>query len=1140
MPLEPDAYFVNRNGKQHGPFTLKKVLAGVRMGDFEPYDMVRLGDGPWFPISQLKKPDKEKRKNHELNQNQPDARTPFWKPKWLAGILCAFLIFGSLAGYYFFSQVKNQLESINLDKLKDASTPLDRIEKSIEGFFANLNAIDNDQVSGKKTTVEKLITQVNEIINDGELPEISIDSTASDFLEKADVQSAQFFFQNPFKSDEPTKHLKRKRDPISQEITIQFRYQIKRKNDASKQAPIHFLAVNGNDTAIGKCVVESRPDPDNPSHLICKSQLRFPSVREFGAIHSFIIEQIPEPTLEIFQTKLRASLLGGDAKSIEALMTTYSPRWKKRFYDICHKFAVSKSAPSRAATAIAVSFAYENQPDDEQLFFKLMNDQDPTVVKAVIDSVIRIKNPNIQMVESLFSHAEARADQSRESALSSISKNTPRTKEMISLFLSKAYSIDEGVRSSVANSLATADLDAEDAFKLGKSLLAENDKANRANGFKILLKSKEKKRQEALIEIFENTVNQDPAIATQAKAAIETLLPPRKDDFEVLVRLIESNNPKIKVEASEWLAKADFGTEESIIRFGRLVDSKISEVRIAGLNGLSQKPNGIKSEIKRVKSCLLDHDPNVRKVAYEVIAKNCRQTETLKELIDGLADNDPNNAKLVESLLRNLKPRINKEDFLVLDPQINSTSLNVRQFVFRSLSENSKDAKDFGAKVASAFQSDDKELRLSALKVMTDSKYFDSLTLGKVAEWGEKFAVSADVKIKPRDRLFTFEDVVEKVSPSVCVVELGGGWGSGFLVAPKLVATNKHVGKRVGNKVQIYFPAAKGINNFSIPGKTIWVHNVSDLALIEIANDFGLKPIPLRPETQIKPGQDVMSIGSPAAGKGAGGIKMENFVRKGVFSGLKEDPEEGTMAQIDIQGNPGNSGGPILDQTGHAFALVTKGIELQRFSWCAPVSPFISVLPKNNNNAVPREIPKEFDVNKPEAQSDDELISYACLEYIGSLGPNGAGVLDHLRRIILQSRSEYIKGKAIEAIGKIGTQASVLIPDLVKEFVSVQDGDLILNKFRREFFEAGNNLLLVIALSEMGENGAKVLSKSLYDKNNPTARFGALLAFERMGTSAKSALPDIYYISLKINEKNPLIVALAQDIYARLEKQLKK
>ena len=161
----------------------------------------------------------------------------------------------------------------------------------------------------------------------------------------------------------------------------------------------------------------------------------------------------------------------------------------------------------------------------------------------------------------------------------------------------------------------------------------------------------------------------------------------------------------------------------------------------------------------------------------------------------------------------------------------------------------------------------------------------------------------------------TFPALYRQVSGGVVRIETtacnGGGVGSGFLVAPNLVASVAHV---VNGAVSIVIRA----NGITTTGTVIGIDTAADLALVQT-------PTPLTGHvfaldtSQPEVGTDVGAIGYPMAGP--------ESLSKGSVSGLGRTIDVnnrslGGLIQTDAAVNPGNSGGPLLSVDGTVVGLV--------------------------------------------------------------------------------------------------------------------------------------------------------------------------------------------------------------------------
>jgi S1-C subfamily serine protease len=155
------------------------------------------------------------------------------------------------------------------------------------------------------------------------------------------------------------------------------------------------------------------------------------------------------------------------------------------------------------------------------------------------------------------------------------------------------------------------------------------------------------------------------------------------------------------------------------------------------------------------------------------------------------------------------------------------------------------------------------------------------------------------------------------------------GNGSGFFINEKgYIATNYHVVKDA-NAIQVeYFQ--KGVKN-TFSAKIIVTDKQNDLAIIQI-NDSKFKTIPSIPyvfSSTIKDvGSEVFALGYPLANVMGDEIKFTD----GKIS--SKTGIEGNISnyQISVPIQPGNSGGPLFDNTGNLVGITTSALNKEYFN----------------------------------------------------------------------------------------------------------------------------------------------------------------------------------------------------------------
>ena len=160
------------------------------------------------------------------------------------------------------------------------------------------------------------------------------------------------------------------------------------------------------------------------------------------------------------------------------------------------------------------------------------------------------------------------------------------------------------------------------------------------------------------------------------------------------------------------------------------------------------------------------------------------------------------------------------------------------------------------------------------------------------------------------------------------------GTGTGFAISKDMIATCLHV---IGEARPIHVRTAKGeklevLSVYSSDRKL-------DLAILKIKNG-DLKPLPLGNSNTITQGDPIIALGNP--------MGLTSSVVQGVLSARRE-MELGTMLQLAIPVEPGNSGGPILDRQGRVQGIMTmKSTVTVNLGFAMPIDALKALIDKPN------------------------------------------------------------------------------------------------------------------------------------------------------------------------------------------------
>ena len=146
----------------------------------------------------------------------------------------------------------------------------------------------------------------------------------------------------------------------------------------------------------------------------------------------------------------------------------------------------------------------------------------------------------------------------------------------------------------------------------------------------------------------------------------------------------------------------------------------------------------------------------------------------------------------------------------------------------------------------------------------------------------------------------------------VAVVRSAVGHGSGFVIGDGMLITNKHV---VGGASRVRLIFSDGAQ---IDADVSMINDTRDVALIRFAKSFKRPFLQIR-ATEIVMGEEVYSFGAPLDEKYSGTL------RKGIVSAHRKIRNLDYI-QSDAGVNPGNSGGPLVDQHGKVIGIAVSGV----------------------------------------------------------------------------------------------------------------------------------------------------------------------------------------------------------------------
>jgi len=209
-------------------------------------------------------------------------------------------------------------------------------------------------------------------------------------------------------------------------------------------------------------------------------------------------------------------------------------------------------------------------------------------------------------------------------------------------------------------------------------------------------------------------------------------------------------------------------------------------------------------------------------------------------------------------------------------------------------------------------------------------------------------------------KLLSNKNIIARVKPSVVYIETTTSAGSGIVVgADGYILTNAHVVSGVSSAT------VKLSNGGSFTGNVVGRDENIDLALLKI-NITGLSAAFLGDSDSVEQGDSVFTFGYPL------GIEGEVAFKEGTLSRHRK-VDDITYLEISAQILPGNSGGPLVNQSGEVIGVNTwaQGIEKiegvligETLKYALPINIAKSLIPelKNGRNVV---IPKSAYIPAP-------------------------------------------------------------------------------------------------------------------------------------------------------------------------------
>lgn len=161
------------------------------------------------------------------------------------------------------------------------------------------------------------------------------------------------------------------------------------------------------------------------------------------------------------------------------------------------------------------------------------------------------------------------------------------------------------------------------------------------------------------------------------------------------------------------------------------------------------------------------------------------------------------------------------------------------------------------------------------------------------------------------------------------------GRGTGFFVAPRLLASNQHVVEGA-YRVEALLPSGESAQVLGVVASD----PVNDLVLLAIDSVAG-PPLPLASSEALEVGEPIGVIGSPAGLAGTLSAGIVSALRpEGLVEHVPQGEPTPPVFQISAPISPGSSGSPVLNLQGEVVGVaVSQLVYGQNLNFAVPLAP---------------------------------------------------------------------------------------------------------------------------------------------------------------------------------------------------------
>jgi serine protease Do len=172
------------------------------------------------------------------------------------------------------------------------------------------------------------------------------------------------------------------------------------------------------------------------------------------------------------------------------------------------------------------------------------------------------------------------------------------------------------------------------------------------------------------------------------------------------------------------------------------------------------------------------------------------------------------------------------------------------------------------------------------------------------------------------------QQILDNVKRGVVVVSNPAGLGTGWLInSDGQLITNHHViGNETYQTVTLFVKKGNQWQREKIDNCTVEAFSsLHDIALVQLNMDqvrekgIELHPVKIAETGALEAGDLVYAVGNPGMGR----MVLEHTISEGIVSSLQRNFNDVIYLQTTAPVNPGNSGGPLVNQRGQVVGLIT-------------------------------------------------------------------------------------------------------------------------------------------------------------------------------------------------------------------------